>query len=110
MVGKKTQPQLKGDEPDGVIDIAVVKGGKKRGDLGQVSAQYGAAVSEVEVDPVKIRVFSFRVAAGAEAVAEVVMEQPRLDGVQIDETDRPAGLAGKEDVGWFGIAVDRAES
>ena len=86
----------------------IVGGGKKRGDLGQVSPQDGGAEAEIERDSGQIRIFSGWIAAGAEAVAEVVMEQAGFDGVQVDEADRLAGVAGKEEVARLGVAVDRA--
>ena len=75
-----------------------------------VAHQHGLAEVGVEEDVGDFGgVLSGGVAAGAEAVAEVVVDESGLDGVQVDDAGALAGGVVDHDVGGLGVAVDGAQ-
>jgi hypothetical protein len=50
------------------------------------------------------------VAAGPETVTEVMEEQSRFDGVEVNQADGPIRIRGKEKIGDFRVAMDHLKT
>ena len=69
----------------------------------------GAEKVEVEVDLLGVPgLFSQRVAAGSEAIADIVVNQSGLDRIQVDDADGLAGLGVDHDIVDLRISVNGA--
>ena len=78
VVGKEAQSQFEGDQPDRVVDVEEIVFSEKIFCNLEVAPQDGPAEVEVEAYLTgAFGLFSQRVAAGAEAIADIVVDQPR---------------------------------
>ena len=111
VIGEKPQPQLEGQEADGCRT-----GKRSRLRLrnpraqGEVAREDGPA--QVGLEPHLFPGPGFLpqgVAAGAQAVADVVMHEARLDGVEVHQGHGLAGVGVQHDVVDLGVAVRRSQ-
>ena len=110
IVSKVSQPKFEGDQPDRVIEIFVVVLGEEVYCQREIALEDGLAKLGFEVDLLPVLdFFSQGVATRAETVTNIVMNQTRLDGVQINNADSLSGGHVHHDIIDFGIAVNCAE-
>src|SRR5208282_2761867 len=110
VVGEESQPQLESEEADGVVQIFIVVPGEKAAGPGEIAPQDGPAEFGLEAHRLpRLDLLSQGIAARTQAVADVIMDQAGLDGVQVHQGDGLSAGPVHHDVVDLGIAVDRAE-
>jgi hypothetical protein len=106
IIGEESQAQFKREQAYRIEDRSPVRWGYKVSRPGIIAGQDFSGQVNVETDRIRVTFLSCRIAAGTEAVADVIEKQPRPDRVQIDQTDSPAAAPVKQDIVGLGIAMD----
>ena len=110
VIAEEPQTQLKGEQANGLIEIVIVGVDQKGPGLADVALEDGFTQLQIKVHRAPVgRFFAEAVAAGAQAVADVVVHQARLDRVEIHQGNRLAGGEIKHDVIELGITVNRPQ-
>ena len=109
MIREKAQAKLEGDQADAVGQIVQVPVTQEPTSNGEIAREDRLTELHVEVHIVEAEGFlSGWIAAGAHTVADVVVNKPRFDGVQIDQTDRLAAGLIDHHVVDLGVPMDGA--
>ncbi len=110
IIGKKSQSQLERNQTDGVVQVGIVVFDEKVSGQGEIAVQDGPAQIRFEAHRLPVLgFFAQRIAARPQAVADIIMHQAGLDGVQVHHADGLPGGGVHHDVVDLGIAVNRAE-
>ena len=109
MIRQEAQAEFQGDQTNAVRKVVQIPVTEKMSSHGEITLKDRLTQFEVEAHRMElVGFFAGGVAAGAQAIADVVVDQSRLDGVEIDQSDgMPAGFIDHHVVD-LGIAVDRA--
>jgi len=111
VIGEKTQSQFKGDQTNRIEEVAVIGLAQGLPRCFQVATQDGFTAFEVKHHRLRLeRFLPQSVATGTQAIANVVMHQPRFNGVEIHQGNGFAGVGIHHQVVHLGIAMDRAQA
>jgi len=106
VVGKEPKPKFEGDKPDGIEEIFVITRREEGLRFRELTLEDDSAEVGIETNRFPPGgFFSQGIAAGPEAVADVIVHQPRLDGIQVDEAHGPASGGIHQDIAHLGVAV-----
>ena len=115
VVVEETQPQFKGHETDAVIEQGHILRAQEPPGLLGIGRQDLVTEREVEAYPITRCGFAPAVATGAQTIPQIVLDQPRLDRIEVDQGQRMAVRCMEEDVVDLRVAmgdalVDKARS
>jgi len=110
MIGEKTHTKFKTDQLDRRYQQGSIRRRKQMPGLLAITGEQSLEKVWIENRGVRVRVdLPLTVAAGAETVAQVMEQQTRFDGVEIDETDGLVRIRCKKNIGGFRIAMDHLQ-
>ena len=107
VIAEEAQPQLKTDQLGRIGDVAQLGLGEKTAGHSEIPLQQSVREVEIKVHCLDlIGFFSEWIATGAQTVADVVMHQTGLHGVQVDQGNGLTAAAIEQHVVDLGIAVN----
>ena len=107
VIGKEPQPQLKADHRRRTNHQGPVSRAELITGLFHISGHQGGKQFRDKNHRLGIGMtFAQGIAAGTQAIAQIMQQQAGFDRIQIDQAHRPILPRGKKEVGHLGITVD----
>ena len=108
VIGEKPQSQFEGDEANAIREVVKIPITEKTAGNGEVSRQDRLAEIEIELGIRGIQgLLTGAIATRTQAVPDVVMNKPRLDGIEVDQSNGMTGGIIDHHIVDFGVTVNR---
>ena len=99
VIGEKTKAKLEGQKPNGIVEQVDLASGEKCAGFFEVAFEDGPCQIHIKENIIHVfRRFTGPVAGRPETIPDIVVNQARFDGVEVDQAHSLAGARVKKKI------------